>query len=134
MKNIFSWSITFSWEINTSDFSFNFIIKEVNKNIFNIFMYWETKIESSLEIIDFIKSRINWEILWFDISISTEDKIKLFKNEKINWDYKFQSYEWIGVNFDSITLEQINSNAISIREVENSKIFWNKIIRIDYIN
>ena len=76
MKNIFSWSITFKWEIDTSVIKSQFFITN-STDFTNIFLYWETDFLTSKELIEDISKKIFWEVLNYDISISTEDKISI---------------------------------------------------------
>lgn len=130
--NKFAWSLTFSWKVSNKDFPYNSIITFLDW-ITNIFLYWETEISSSKELTNFFEKNY-WEIISFDISIETEDKIFLNKKMPKNWVYQIYSIEWINIDFENI-LEwyKTDENVVSIREVEQSKKFWNKIIRIDFL-
>lgn len=128
--NTFAWSITFRGVINTENLWVKFIIKQVKEWTYNIFLYWETEMKSSLEMFEHIKSKITWEIINYDISISTEDKIELSEG-KSEWNYKLKAIH--GQDFESVVSAEKWPNIVSIREAEESYLLWGRVIKIDYI-
>lgn len=117
---------------NEIDLNYSSIRISIDDNKTLYYIYWETKLESSNEILDDIKSL--FEVLAYDISISSEDKIILFSN--ISWkEYSSITLEWKNLLFDDVLTQYKDTASItSIREVEVSKFYGNKKIRIDFIN
>lgn len=135
--NTIAWTITLAWNITLKDkFSFNVIKNLTNKKNSNLFIYGKTDLKSSIEILEFLKKSFEEEVLSYDISISTEDKIKLFEEDLIDGEYSTMTISWLGEDFESVleTFVDSDSSIVSIREVEDSKIFDNRKVRIDFIN
>lgn len=134
--NILAWSITFTWDIDLENLTFNTIINGVKWSVQSIFMYGDTDIQTSKEVIEFMRLRItDWEIISVDVSISTEDKIKLFKNKKITWNPVFWTSKFVWMTFENLVGKTPdNKSIISIREAEkeNTK-FWARVIKMDYL-
>lgn len=132
--NKLAWSITYYWNLDFSfEKSLSYIVNNIKDNVNNIFFIWETSIETSSLFVENFSNKLNWEILWYDISISSEDKINIFNNSDLEWKYSFLAINWL--DFDTVfekykDIEKI----VSIREAENSKILWNRVIKIDFIN
>lgn len=128
--NTFAWSITFEGSINTQNLWVNFVINQVKEWVYNIFLYWETVMKSSQEIFEYIKSKIIWRIINYDISISTEDKIKLFEG-KTEWKYQLKAIH--GQDFETVVETEKWSNIVAIREAEESDVLWGRVIKVDYL-
>lgn len=128
--NTFAWSITFEGSINTQNLWVNFVINQVKEWVYNIFLYWETAMKSSQEIFEYIKSKIIWRIINYDISISTEDKIKLFEG-KTEWKYQLKAIH--GQDFETVVETEKWSNIVAIREAEESDALWGRVIKVDYL-
>lgn len=101
MKNIFSWSITFKWEIDASVIKNQFFITN-STDFTNIFLYWETDFLTSKELIEDISKKIFWEVLNYDISISTEDKISIISDLNQLWEYQILTFSWVWISFQNI--------------------------------
>lgn len=98
-----------------------------------IYFYGETELKTSEEFLKYLKEN-SLEILDFDISISSEDKIFINEFELWDWLYELVSFEWEQVNFDEIRERfEDSEEVISIREWEVSKKFWNRIIKADFV-
>ncbi len=98
-----------------------------------IYFYGETELKTSEEFLKYLKKN-SLEILDFDISISSEDKIFINEFELWDWLYELVSFEWEQVNFDEIRERfEDSEEVISIREWEVSKKFWNRIIKADFV-
>jgi hypothetical protein len=132
--NTFAWNITLKWnKVIPNDFEFDYVeslSKDWNKNLY---IFWETEINSSKELIDYFIEKL-WELLNFDISISTEDKIEILPYDFEEWIYELVSFEWEEVNFEEIKARFEEHDAIfSVRETEKSKRFWNRVIKVDFV-
>lgn len=134
MLNIVAWSITFEWEINIKKLWINYVLTKTKNGFWNIFVYWETKLKTSDEVVKFIQNRIIGTISKYDISISTEDNIILKVDEQIMWSYECNIIEWADADINSV-LKNVSDepNVIAVREAEKSKIHWNRIIKVDKI-
>lgn len=131
--NQFAWNITIAWNKVVNLLEYDYIesfTKEWNKNIF---VFWETKIWTSKELLEFFSEKF-WELLNYDISISTEDKIEVLSWEYEEWIYELASFEWEQVDFNEIKERFIDfEEVVSIREAEISNKFWNKVIKVDFV-
>lgn len=130
--NTLAGSITFKGVLDTTDIWIHFVLNKVREWVFNIFMYWDTQFESSHEVTEHIAGKITGEVLNYDVSISTEDKIKVYWWEK-GWNYVLKSVQWKDITFEGIVSSLTELGIVSIREAEESKIFWNRVIKIDYL-
>lgn len=132
MKNIFSWSITFKWEIDASVIKNQFFITN-STDFTNIFLYWETDFLTSKELIEDISKKIFWEVLNYDISISTEDKISIISDLNQLWEYQILTFSWVWISFQNILDKYKNETwVVSVREGEVSK-FWNRTVKVDFV-
>lgn len=130
--NIFSWNITLEGN-RKIDLDFDYIeslSKTWNKVIF---VFWETKLETSSEVLDLLKKSL-WSTIAHDISISSEDNIDILNSTYEEWIYELASFEWEEVSFDEIVdrfkdFEEV----VSIREAEVSQKFGNRIIKVDFV-
>jgi len=96
-----------------------------------VFIIWETNINSSIEIVNYFKNNIFSELLQFDISIETEDKIWLRENvDWLKWKY-YRQIRFIWERFEDI-FRKYKDQAVSIREAE--EIFGYRSIKVDFID
>ena len=74
--------------------------------------------------------------LSYYISIWSEDEIDVYVDEQVDWIYTLLSIEWKEEDFESVLekFKESSPHIVSIREAENSKVFWNRIIKIDIVN
>jgi len=135
--NYFAGSITFAWNVtlNFKNRTFNFVKNMTKDNNSNVFFFWETTKETSSELLAFFKEVVSSDVISYDLSIDSEDKIEILEDEQIDWEYNVMSISGINTNFEDV-LENFQEweEVVSIREAEDSKIFWNKIIRVDVIS
>lgn len=132
IMNKLAWTIIYEGNLNLDNFDLQYVINHIKENIYIIFLFWETNMQTSKEVIEYVRWKINWSILNYDISISTEDKLKLYSFKK--WNYVLKTISWKNIDFDKVTSSINNAgNIVSIREAEENKIYWNRIIKIDYL-
>lgn len=130
-------SITFKWDIELtfSDVKF-YTVKNLTLTWdTNVYFYGRTSLNSSKEFVDYASMSVGWEILAYDISITSEDTLKIYTEERVEGEYMVTSLSWIHETFDS-ALEKFEGSSpsiIAIREAEKSQIFWNKVIKVDII-
>jgi len=132
--NTVAWTFTLDWNDLVSE-KFDFDIVESLSDSWNktIYFFGETECKSSDDFLQESKN-ILWDIVSYDISISSEDNILLTPFDYDEWIYELSSFEWEQVNFWEIKKRFIDSPDVSsIRECEVSKRFWNRIIRVDFI-
>lgn len=131
--NTFSGTITIKWNktINLSEYDYvENISKDWNKVVF---IFGDTDFKKSEELIDDFKNKF-WDLVDFDISISSEDKIEILWWDYEEWVYELASFEWEQVEFKEILDRFIDFDwVVSIREAEVSKKFWNKVIKVDFV-
>lgn len=133
--NTVAGSITFKWEIRW-DIVLDKLITEVWWGLYSVFLYWETEISTSKDVLEDFRKSIHGEIISYDISISTEDKLELFHFDKdsTDGDYVLKSVEWASVNFeDVLEQESWQAGVVAVREAEESSKFWNRVIKVDSI-
>ncbi len=134
--NKFAWSITFKWniELKYENISFNFVKNLTKAWDSNIFYYWETSEKTSKDLFDYL-SKDMWEVIAKDISISTEDKLEIFSDETLDGEYSIMSISWVNNSFQEV-LEWFSEweEVVSIRQAEDSKAFWNRVIKVDIIS
>lgn len=134
--NKVSWNITFEQKI---DFEIKdlFFVESQNQNwTFTYFFYWKTYIDFSSEILQNLEQKAWLNSINHDISISTEDKIEVYIDDEIDWIYTITTIEWSEESFESVVekFAWFSPFIVSIRESENSPIFWNRVIKIDIVN
>ena len=130
--NKFAWSVTITGD-NVVDLDYDYIESmsvDWNKNVF---VFWETEFKTSQEIVDFFKEKFG-ELLSYDISIESEDKIEIFAWEYEEWVYELASFEWEQVKFSEL-IERFSEipEVVSIREAEISKKFGNRVVKVDFV-
>lgn len=137
--NVFAGLIEWADKLKNIDLKWNYFSKELWNNI--VYLVWETEIKTSKEIVDLFNNPS-----FYDISISTEDKIVLLVDgEKVGFEkfmkykdgflvdnYKSFSYEWFDDINDIVEIEETGYKVI--REVEKSKIVDTRVIRVDILN
>ena len=132
--NLVLWNITLKWnKVIPRSFDFDIIEtlwKTWNKNIY---FFGETEIKSSAEFMEYLQKEM-WEILNFDFSISSEDKIEFLPYDYEEKIYELVTFEWEDIDFKEIVEKFKDSDSIfSIREAWISEKFWTKIIKCDFI-
>lgn len=132
--NTLAWNITIDWnKVVPKNFDYDFVESLSKTWDKNLFIFWETWIKTSKELIESIEKTF-WKLKDYDISISTEDKIKLLPYDFDEWFYELASFEWEEVDYEEITDRFAEHDAIfSIREAWISPKFWNKIIKADFV-
>lgn len=132
--NTFAWNITLKWNIEIpSDFGFDYIESLSKTWDKNLYIFWETDLKDIKDLISFLKNKI-WDLLYFDISISSEDNIELLPYDYEEWIYELTSFEWEYVDFSEIKERFLDNDAVfCIREAEKSEKFWNRVIKVDFV-
>ncbi|MDD3144929.1 MAG: hypothetical protein PHV23_02345 [Candidatus Gracilibacteria bacterium] len=130
--NIFSGNFTMTGnkKINL-DFDF---VESLSKNGDKIvFVYGETELKTSSEIVDMLKEKLG-ELKNFDISISSEDKVEIINLAYEEGIYELATFEGEEIDFDEI-MDRFKDfeEVVSIREAELSERFGNKKIRVDFV-
>lgn len=130
--NIFAWNITLVGNKKIElDFDF---IENISKNWDKvIFVFWETELETSSELLKMFEEKL-WDFKNYDLSISSEDNMEIIWETYEEWIYELATFEWEEVSFDEIfdrfkDFEEV----VSIREAEDSERFWNKKIKVDFV-
>ena len=131
--NNFAWNFTVKWTVTTNLLEYDYIESFTKSWDKNIFVFGETKFETSKDLINFFEERFE-KLINYDISISTEDKIEVLSWGYEEWIYELVSFEWEQVDFNEIKerFEEV-PEVIAIREAEISTKFWNKIIKVDFV-
>lgn len=130
--NIFSWNITLKGnkKINL-DFDFIESLSKTGDKV--IFVFWETALNTSSELLEMFKEKL-WEISFYDLSISSEDKLEIINVSYEEGIYELATFEWEEVTFEEI-MDRFSDfeEVICIREAEISEKFWNKKIKVDFV-
>lgn len=128
----FAWSIVLAWnkKINLEfDYVENFS-KDWNKVVF---IFGETDVKKSEDLVEALVKKL-WFIKYFDISISSEDKLEILNDTYEEWIYELVTFEWEDVDFKEIKERFIDTpEVISIRESDVSEKFWNRKIKVDFV-
>ena len=130
--NVFAGNFTLNGN-KKIDLDFDFV-ESLSKNGDKIvFVFWETELKTSKEILDMIIQSV-WELKNYDISISSEDNIEIVNLAYEEGIYEIATFEWEEVDFNEIfdrfkDFEEV----VAIREVEVSEKFGNKKIRVDFV-
>lgn len=107
-------------------------IKINSKNYF--IMWWSEELSSSQELLEFLENSI-WRFAYHDISIDGEDSLEILAEEyPEEGSYECVSFEWPNVEFHEI-LERFaeSTETLCIRECEESKLYGNRIVRVDFL-
>lgn len=132
--NTFSGTISFKTKIDTSKLQDKHVaVESAESDIFTLFIFGQTKIQSSEEI---IKSYEKFgEIFSYDISISTEDNIAILNTDyEKDGLYEVAVFEWPEIDYkDIIGRFDEMFEVICVREAEESEKFWNRIVKVDFI-
>lgn len=134
--NSFAWSITFKWnvviKIKNKDFK---IVKNLTTAWnSNVYFYGETELKTKDELLKYFEENISKEILAYDLSISTEDKVEILDLDEIDWEYSTMTISWIETDFLEV-LESFEENeeVVCVREWKINELFWTKEIKVDII-
>jgi len=130
--NTFAWNITLK---GNKEIEIDFDIVENFSKDWNkvVFILWETELKTSWDILKMLEEKL-WDIINYDISISTEDKIEIIWEGYNEWIYELATFEWEEVNFNEIIdrfweFEEV----VSVREAGVSNKFWNRKIKVDFV-
>jgi hypothetical protein len=131
--NIFSWSITLTWNKVISWLEFDYVENLSKTGDKIVFIFWDTELKKSTEVLDMLREKL-WELKNYDISISSEDKMELIHSTYEEWVYELATFEWEQVDFEEIHDRFKDfDEVVAIREAEVSEKFWNKKIKVDFI-
>jgi hypothetical protein len=138
--NSFAWSITFKWNVKLNikderELRHFHIVKNFTKTWdTNIYFYWEIDLKSKQEILNYFRENISENIVDFEISLSSEDRIEILDLDEIDGEYSTMTISWIETSFEEV-LESFSENeeVVCIRESSLNKLFWTKDIKVDII-
>ena len=129
--NKFAGTITFEWKVDISKINYKKLEIDAKNTI--VFVFWDTKIENSDDLLKDFENY--WEIISHDISISTEDNMNILNIDfDSEWLYELASFEWPEVDMRDILERFLDTfEVISVREAEESIKFWNRIVKVDFV-
>lgn len=128
--DIFAGNFSLKEKITTPDLDYD-ILATGDTSYF--IMWADESIRSTDDVIAFIRKEFG-ELDHFDISIESEKSLEVISSEYETGDYECVSFEGPQVDFVDILERFADSmEAVCIRECEISKIYWNKIVRVDFI-
>lgn len=126
-------------------YAWNIVLEEAPETLENLsctivpvwentyFLIGEGDMQTSQEVVEYISS-VLWNILYYDISISSEDEIEIFSDIYEEGIYECVSFTGPEIDFWDIVNRFIGNDALMcIRQAENSKQFKNKVIRVDFM-
>lgn len=98
-----------------------------------IYFFGETNLKTVEELLDTLAWEL-WIIKYHDISISNKMKVEV-KNELFDeWVYELATFEWEEVNFKEILNRfEDSSEVIAVRESGFSPVFWNRVVKVDFL-
>lgn len=128
--NIFAGNFSLMQATQTPDIDFD-IIELWQKSYF--IMWADESLKSSQEVITFLEKHFG-ALATHDISIEWEDMLEILSSEYEIWAYECVSFEWPDVDFEDI-LERFagSSEAICIRQAQESQIYANRVIKADFM-
>jgi len=132
--NTFSGTISFKTKIDTSKVQDKHVaVESAESDIFTLYIFGQTKIQSSEELIQSYEKF--GEIFSYDISISTEDNIAILNTDyEKDGLYEVAAFEWPEIDYkDIIGRFDEMFEVICVREAEESEKFWNRIVKVDFI-
>lgn len=132
--NTFSGTISFKTKIDTSKIQDKHVaVESAESDIFTLYIFGQTKIQSSEELIQSYEKF--GEIFSYDISISTEDNIAILNTDyEKDGLYEVAAFEWPEIDYkDIIGRFDEMFEVICVREAEESEKFWNRIVKVDFI-
>lgn len=128
--NIFAGNFSLKEKTQTPELDLD-IVQTGEKSYF--IMGAEEDLDTSMKVISFIENFF-WKLVTHDISIEWEDMLEIISSEYELWAYECVSFEWLNVDFGDILERFAGSNeAISVREAEKSKIYDNRIVKVDFM-
>jgi len=131
MDNIFAGNITLKtgWlEVEKYDFD---IIASGEKTYF---VMWEVDEDNLTALVQYFTDIFKQEILFYDLSIATEDQIDIYADKYEDTVYELVSFEWADVTFETITERFAEVDEVCVvREAEESKRYGNRIIKVDFL-
>lgn len=115
----FAGSITFEGSADIGTVPFH-TVRQENSDRTNYFLYGKTPFAPSKEIIDFVAGMVANKILSVDVSIDTEDRIRIHREDAVNGRYSFVAIH--GKEFDEALAisKTLSGTVIATREAETS--------------
>ena len=131
-----AWNITFEKKINFEIDNLNFVESVNIIGTYTYFFYWKTYKKTSIDLLKELQEKAWARLVNHEVSISCEDEIEIYIEDKVVWQYTIISIEWWHETFKTVVDKFIDSSPfiVSIRESENSPRFGNRIIKIDIIS
>ncbi len=136
--NIFAWNIVLKWNNTLKTDALEWFDFDYLQNLSKtwdkvLYLSGTTSYKKSSDIVKKLQEYF-WEILKYDISIITEDKIDIFDIEFEEWIYELASFEGEHIDYNEIfdRFKDID-NVASVREAEVSERFWNKVVKVEFI-
>lgn len=128
--NTFAWNLQLkSWDIDPQAYDFD-IVEAWNRTYF---VMGEIDISTSKGVVEYLTETLG-ELARYDISISTEDLIDVFAEWYDDGVYEVVSFEWADVVFENISERFDGVDEVCVvREAGKSEIFWNTIIKVDFL-
>ena len=127
---IFAGTISVKEKIETPELDFD-ILQTGEKSYF--IMWADEKIKSSSWITNMLEE-LFWELETSDISIEWEDDLEILASEYEQGVYECVCFEWPELEFETVLERFADSEAvIAIRSAWVSKLYWNAIIKADFI-
>ncbi len=108
------------------------IIKIDERNYF--IMWGSEEFWSSDAVVSFLKKTI-WDLAYYNISIDWEDSLEILWQELYEQgSYECVRIEWPNVDFQEV-LERFSDSweVICVRECGESKKYWNRLVRVDFL-
>jgi len=127
---IFAGNFSLKNQVITPDIDYD-ILETWEKSYF--IMWADESITTHGEVLKFI-SQTFWELKTHDISIESKQSLEVISSEYEQGSYECVSFEWPQVEFSDI-LERFTDSmeVVCVREGEASRIYDNKIVKVDFI-
>lgn len=98
-----------------------------------VFIFWETTTNNKQELEEELTKKL-WNIIDFDMSHESENKIDIFHGTYEEWIYETAAFEGENVDINEVKDRfEWFDEAVCVREWWISERFWNKIIIVDFV-
>lgn len=132
--NKYAWVVTYTSEVELKKLKWKFlIIESMFADTFTAYVFGKTQVTDGDELIKQFEEL--GELESYDVSFSLEDKMVLL-NDSFDKSGVYESafFEGPEVSYEAILDRfQETYEVISVREVEESELFGNRIVKVDFV-
>ncbi len=131
--NVFAGNILISWDatVELKDFDYIESLSKTGDKV--LYVFGETDFSKAQDLRDLFEAKL-WDIKLYDISLSSNQAVWVAPYDYEAWVYECARFEWENVDFEEIAdrFEDVEW-VFAIREAQDSQLFWNKVVKVDFI-